>query len=269
MGTWRADANGNFEIRRVVPRTYTLHATNPAAGTVASIARQEVTVGDRDVTGLELVIGPPLSLSGRLVVEGPLGETPGPFPAFSLTPIDEVPSPDLGQVQGYRTGVRPDGTFTFDAIEPNVFRIETAGLPENVYLRSARLGRRNVLETGIDLRGPTTDSLELTFAADVGSVQGVVTDQDLRPIPGSQVVLIPASRSRFEFFRTATTDQAGRFTIANTPPGEYKLLGLEDLAPGAYFDPAWLAQFESQGAVVHVLPNGHATQNVQNVEALR
>jgi hypothetical protein len=76
--------------------------------------------------------------------------------------------------------------------------------------------------------------------------------------------MVPAiqNRSRFELFRTATTNQMGRFTIENAVPGEYKLFAWEDLEPGDYFDPALLGRYDSRGTVLHLQPNGRATHNL-------
>jgi hypothetical protein len=46
-------------------------------------------------------------------------------------------------------------------------------------------------------------------------VTGIVTDSRSQAAPGVTTVLIPEHRNRTDLYRTAQTDQNGRFTITN------------------------------------------------------
>src|SRR6266568_9497291 len=56
----------------------------------------------------------------------------------------------------------------------------------------------------------------------VGTITGVVTDASYQPITGATVQLIQVETNRR---RNAVTDTQGGFTIANLPPGEYRIEG--------------------------------------------
>jgi hypothetical protein len=58
------------------------------------------------------------------------------------------------------------------------------------------------------------------FAADVGSIRGVVHDSQHRPIAQAQVALKAATS---EWVRSATTDQRGEFDFMTVPLGDYVL----------------------------------------------
>ena len=270
LGRTSTDNQGNFVSRRVPPGVYNLQAAKANAGKPNSIARQEIQVGDKDIADLELTVQPqiPMVIRGRVVIDGTSDQFAERRPMIALMHIADV---FLGgsPLTAYSALVEPDGTFVLDGVQPGVFRLQASRLPENFYLRSARMGRDDVFEKEINLLERAADTLEVTIAGDAGLVEGVATDDNRRPTPGAQVVLVPATdnRSRFDLFRTATTDQTGRFTIENVIPGEYKLFAWEDLEPGAYFDPSLLAEFESRGTALRLEPNGRTTNNLTVIPA--
>ena len=256
----RSDLQGNFELRRVVPGTYTLHAINALPASQSAMVRREIQVGDKDIAGLEIALQPPLFLNGRVTIEGTPDKLPERRMSVALTPMDGI--------GGYGASVQPDGTFVINAVEPNVYRIEVSGLPGTFYVRSARLGRNDVLQNGMDLREGVAESLDLSIATGAGTVEGAVIDEQQKPVPGAQVVLVPAiqNRSRFDLFRTTTTDQAGRFTIQGAVPGDYKLFAWEDLEPGDYFNPTILEQYETRGTQIRIEERGRATATLKTIQ---
>ena len=62
------DDKGNFEIRAVVPGSYILvaqiHDNNQP-----SVARVPVEVGTSNIDGLQIVVKPPVEITGRVLVE--------------------------------------------------------------------------------------------------------------------------------------------------------------------------------------------------------
>jgi hypothetical protein len=87
----------------------------------------------------------------------------------------------------------------------------------------------------------------------VGVVEGIVSDQKLQPMAGVQVALVPDRyRDRPEFFKAATTDQTGHFSMRAIIPGDYKLFAWEALESNAFFDPELIKQVEVQGKPIHV-----------------
>ena len=81
------------------------------------------------------------------------------------------------------------------------------------------------------------------------------------------MVLAPATRSRNDLFRTATTDQYGRFGIGNVAPGEYKIFAWEEIPQGAHLDPEYLGRFEDRGRSVRVEKSGSDMIQVRVIPA--
>ncbi len=101
---------------------------------------------------------------------------------------------------------------------------------------------------------PPSGPLEITISATGGRIDGVVLTEEQEGFGGASVVLVPEERRRDQrrFYKSATTDQNGRFTLRGIPPGDYKLFAWEEIERGAYQDPAFLRPYEEQGELVEV-----------------
>jgi len=67
------------------------------------------------------------------------------------------------------------------------------------------------------------------------------------------VVLIPnQNRDRPDLFKTATTNQSGRYNMRDVTPGDYKLFAWEALDGFQFFDSNFLKQYDALGKTVHV-----------------
>jgi hypothetical protein len=159
--------------------------------------------------------------------------------------------------------VKADGSFLFPNVSDGEYRVDAWDLPEDCYLKSARLGGESVLETGLKVSsGQAAGSLEIVLSSPGGRVEGVVTKEG-QPFGGGHVVLVPEAsrRTQMRLFKLASTDQYGRFILRGIAPGEYKLFAWEELESGAYQDPDFLKRYEDQGETLRITENGrHAIQ---------
>ena len=151
--------------------------------------------------------------------------------------------------------VKEDGTFTFPSVGKDHFRVAVLAAPPEVYLKSARMGEDDVLENGLDMtRREVAGVLDLVFSQEGGKAEGVVLNDKNDPVSGATVVLVPDSRKRSQehLFKSASTDQNGRFSLQGIPPGDYKLFAWEDVEDGIWFDPDFLKSREEKGETVKV-----------------
>ena len=65
-------------------------------------------------------------------------------------------------------------------------------------------------------------------------------------------MLIPNARNRTDLYKTAASDQNGKFNLTNVAPGDYKLFAWESIPSGAYSDAAYLRPFEDKGKPITV-----------------
>ena len=161
--------------------------------------------------------------------------------------------------------INPDGTFTINNVLPGQYRM-VPQVPNGYYVKQLRFDRTDALNQPVDViqRGQDTPTLDVVLSTNVSQIEGVVSDSRLQPAAGVTVVLVPdANRDRVELYKTATTDQAGRFTLRSIAPGDYKLFAWEDLEPSGYFDPDFLRRSEMSGKAVHVSESSKLSVNTQ------
>ena len=77
-------------------------------------------------------------------------------------------------------------------------------------------------------------------------------------------MLVPeAHRERSELFRTASTDQNGRFTIPGVPPGDYKVFAWESIESYGYFDPELLRRDDAKGQRIKIQESDKQTADLR------
>jgi len=156
-----------------------------------------------------------------------------------------------------------------EGLLPGEYRVQTEGGPRNSYIKSAHLGRTDVVN-GFTLSGPVSDALEIVLGSASGEIEGIVVDSERNPVRGVEVVLIPnRARGRRDAYRTATTDQNGRFTVRTIIPGEYRLFAWDDLEPFAYFDPDFLRKYEERGTLLTVPESAKLTVETKLISVQR
>jgi hypothetical protein len=155
------------------------------------------------------------------------------------------------------TEIKADGRFTAK-LEPLQWSLAVTGVPRNAFIKSARAGGTDVLESGMNLTaGAPAGGLEIVLSAAGAQVEGAVFDASERPARGATVVLAPEPRLRVHgrLFHEASTDKDGRFAFRGIAPGEYKLFAWDDVAGEAYRDPDFLRDYEGRGQKIVVREN--------------
>ncbi len=86
-----------------------------------------------------------------------------------------------------------------------------------------------------------------------------MTDKDSKPVTAATVVLIPKATSRrasAKFYKNASTDQQGKFSLKSVMPGEYSAYAWEDVETMAWMDPAFVKTVEDKGVDITMDPSG-------------
>jgi protocatechuate 3,4-dioxygenase beta subunit len=236
------DLKGNFEIRGVVPGEYTIQAFKRGADGKNYIAMQPIDVHEANIDNIVLEFSPPGELKGRLSIEGRMLPA-NVDPQITLEPTVS----SIGWGAG--ASVKADGSFTLSNVTPARYQVHTFGIPEDYYIKSVRLGDKDVLESGLDFPAGAGGALLIVVSSNGGQIEGVVLNADEQTVSAARVVLVPdeSRRAQSRFYRDASTDQYGRFTIKGIAPGGYKLFAWEDVEDGAYENPEFLKQFEALG----------------------
>ena len=260
-----ADANGVFEIRGIVPGSYTLVASINGGDRSISM-RQPVDVGSGSIDNLVVAIQPAMELSGQIRVQG---ETAVNLSDVRLNLRTRDPSGVMfGPTPNGR--VKEDGSFTVSNVSPDHFNVGIYGIPEGFYVKSIRSGDDDVLVHGLDLNRGAAGRIDIVLSPNAGIVEGAVQNEKQQPAAGATVVMIPQEKERLDqmsFYKTVTTDQYGRFTIKSIDPGEYKVFAWEDVESGAYMDPDFVKPLENQGSSVTIRENSRESLQLKLIPA--
>ncbi len=250
------DPQGNFKIEEVAPGSYYLIALASAEGKQLA-TRQAIEVGDADVTGVNLVVSQGIAIKGRVTVEGKAD--------VSSAQLGLRPRETQMFFSSSTTSPKKDGSFVLTNISDGSYEVSAWGLPEDAYLKSARLGNDEVLLSGVEINGgQAAGPLEIVVSASGGRLDGAVGKDD-KPLSGATVVLVPndaAMRKDTRWLKQTTTDQYGGFTLRGIRPGEYKVFAWEKVEPGAYQDPSFLKQFEDKAVAVEIKEGSKQTMRL-------
>jgi Carboxypeptidase regulatory-like domain len=251
------DDEGRFEFRDVAPGIYRVEVRRIEPGFRSMFSEREIQVGLRDIADLEITLQPNPGINGRLTSED--GE---PIP-HDRTVLLFNSFDGKGDGVNVGTGVLADGTFSLLNVPPGVLRIELTGFPDNFFIRSARAGGQDVLQSGVNLTENSVDSLEIVVSSHGGALEGSVNEGSSSL--SARVVLMPVPGNRPELVKTGVTDQYGRFSIRGVVPGNYKVFAWEDLEPNIYFDPSFMEQYESQGIPVRIDQDSRVMVSVKSL----
>jgi hypothetical protein len=266
-----AKASADFEFELTQPGSYDLFARipTPNLGTMP-VAFGRVTLDARDDNVKDLVIrvDPSVSLSGVVTVNG---AAPGQNNIKISMQSDDSGAklPAYGiNVRARTVPVDPSGTYTMPGIFVGHWQVYVEGLSPEMYIADVRQGASSVFDTGVTITGEQPSPLQVLIRTDSGTVEGTVTDNARRPVPGASIVLVPpdARRQNRLLYRTATAGADGRFSIRGVAPGNYRIFswpggdaGLFS-APidGGYYNSRFLSRYENASKSINV------TQSVTN-----
>jgi hypothetical protein len=287
---------GAFEFRNVAPGGYELVATLNGAGmgamfvgaplgnaaglTAANVAiggrggardpgapvmgaRAQVDVNQTDVEAVSLSLEMGSTVTGRVVIDGQATNTALNLNAIRLQLQSDPLIPPLAI-----PAVNPeaDGTFSVQGVTPGTYRLSVAGLPQNTYVKSARLGGEDVLNGGFKMDRSPNGTLDIVLGNAPGIVEATVVDDRQMPVPAVTVALVPVSAAqekRYEIYRSATTDSSGKISLQNVVPGEYRIYAWESVENGAWTDPTFMRAFQNSGVAVRVTEGGRASADVR------
>lgn len=244
--------NGTFQIRDVLPGSYWvqgLAAGNAGQGTRGGLsASLAVDVSESDAEGVTLAFTPGITISGHLSTED--GASISSLPDYRRMRVSMTPMTSRGPlIPNLAAQISADGSFHIQDLQPDDYKVSVSSAPSGVYLKEVRLGQFDIMN-GVSINGPVSESLEVLLSAKAGQIAGTIVDSRRNPVRNIEAVLIPRDRDRHDLYRTATSDQDGRFSIPTVVPGDYKLFAWEDIEPFAYMDLDFLQKYEGLGVDV-------------------
>jgi hypothetical protein len=131
---------------------------------------------------------------------------------------------------------------------------------QGAYVKSIRLGERDLLNDTLRIESPLQDRLEVVIGTNPGSIEGRVMTNRQQPAGTVWVALLPESKLKFKIdHKFTSTDLEGRFQFENLPPGDYEAYAWEDIEKFAWQEPRRMRPFESRGTPIHIDEGRKAT----------
>jgi hypothetical protein len=215
-----------------------------------------------------LTIEPLIFLKGGASIEGEPGadfsKLPGtPPPSFTMQ--ISLTAADHPSISDIRSRIQNDGSFTFAGVAPGTYTVRASGLPSGTWLKSVQLGAAAASAGHIEISSATAASpLWLTLSRSLGRIEGeVITAQGL---PSGAAVTFLSDGTRTG---VSGVGENGHFTLAELPPGLYRLYAWEDLEMAQRYDPDLLEAYQSQSVLVTVPERGDVHVSLRLIPAPR
>ena len=244
---------GEFEIRGARPGSYIIRADYFEPPDLRFSARGAIEITNSNVEGVKLTLSPGGEVQGSLRIEGE-----GSLNLQDLTVVLQ-PRPGSFAMGGYASArIKEGGAFTIPRVTPDAYTVRISGLPNEYYLKSARLGDTDILENGLDLESSAGAGIELIVSGAAANMEGSVADGKGDPVKGATVLLRPDTKKQdllALLLKTVTTDQNGRFKISSIAPGSYHLISFDGVDSMEVQDPELMQQHESAAVKLEIKPS--------------
>jgi hypothetical protein len=261
-------------------RTFAVEAEAAPAETLW--AATEITVAGGVVPTVALALQKGMTVSGSVTFDAPAG-APIDLTRLRLTLAPASASPAIGEGLAVRdVAVGADGRFVgrggaapppprfvIRGAVPGAYRVvPSIGVPPGFLIESAVFAGRDALDVPLEVKpGEDVAGGVVTFSARAAELSGALTDSAGKPAPDYTLVLfsaesrywLPQSR-RIQAARPASD---GRFSFRSLPPGDYRLIAVEDVEPGQWFDPGFLKELVAGSMPVTLGKGEKRTQDVR------
>jgi hypothetical protein len=232
-----SDTQGSFTFPAVTAGEYVLQARTAVGrwgdpGTLALWADVALSVGDSDITGLQVHLQRGLRITGRFEFEGsgrrPTAERLQQVPVIIQATAGRSPLPPSAVV------VDADGRFTGSGLAPGRYFVRINSSPPGWRFKSAMHDGRDVADVPLDLRGDS--QVVIAFSDRWSHLRGRVSTFRGEPDPEAIVLLFPTDTLQWPYasansrrFKSARATASGEYALSPVPEGEYFVVAIPDV----------------------------------------
>jgi uncharacterized surface anchored protein len=248
---------GSFRVGGLLPGSYRLVAEKAVPGGHA-VAARAVTLGNQDLTGVPLMIGPDRTVAGRIVLGSPPEALDRGKVRLGIFLLAGLRSDEPVQTE-------PDLTFRVRNLAPVTYRLRLAGLPEGGYFKLLRLGGQDLPAPEIEVPAEgSLGDLEVVIAFDGATLSGSVQPPESagrgHRVTSATIALFPQeNQSPYLVERRLATDSNGNFSLTAIAPGAYTVFALPAGSSLDWDDPDVRRQFARFGGSVDLGPGKKET----------
>jgi len=253
-GSGSTSADGAFSIPNVPPGEHFLQVRLPPRADRPGgpeNANAPIAVAGGTVSGIQIVTGPPATVSGAVQWDGTAPRTTGVAASplrIRTSPTDGRPAltGSVGVQDAAADGrVGSDNTFRLAGGLGRI-RLEVDGVPPGWAVKAITAGDADLMTAGADvasLDGNT--SVRVVLTDKLTDLSGSIRSQIGQPVAECVVVVLPVEPVNPDiaarYVRALRPDQQGTFRVRGLPPGQYVAAAVPSLEEGAHWDPAFQA----------------------------
>jgi hypothetical protein len=223
--------NGDFVVKDLPPGKHKIALLETGANGRLMVGSTEVTLTDRDATGVTITPYKPAEIRVRVVIEGE-EDTPVTTAAMKVQPVDEIGG---FFIIGPQNGVYISSYRTPGKYHAEVYNVDCC------FLKSFRSGDQTLDPESFDVPDGAVLDILMTFSRDVASLTGDVE----APQDQSVHVLLIATETSKSI--ELTLDQTLHFSNSKLRPGKYWAFAAEDPDADLWDNPDFVKAVQSQG----------------------
>ena len=237
------DPKGEFDFQGVLPGSYRLQVEAAGLDEASRMSvHRALEVGATDIEGIEMTLGQPQSVSGRIVAPEGRNLPPGLMVLLQTREAGDTQAGGMAQVGDA-------GAFTIPKVAPGEYDVvvaSTKGGEDDAYVQSIRMGETDALAEGVRVGEGSVPPLAIVMKANGGAAECTVKDDKDTPVPNVSVLLVPdAPRQRqMALFGECQTKADGACEIVGITPGEYHVYAFPDGMQVDRRDPVAMKAFE-------------------------
>ncbi len=198
---------------------------------------QEIIIEDKDLIEMIIEVGYGATISGTAFVENSQ-EMPNRITIIAGSEKDE--NSVMTGIGNYmetnpQKSSKPNHDFKLENVPEgkNYFNVFTED--SDYYIKSATLNGVDLLGNSFEVKeGDVLRNVQIVFSKDVGTLKGVVLNDEKEAVKAVELSIIPtdaARRKNSSYTRNATTNQNGEFEI-KAAPGEYAIVFIDQSFAG-------------------------------------
>jgi hypothetical protein len=239
-----------------------------------------VTIVNADLDGVTLAPLRTVTVTGKAALEdgtveqllgslppnaqgrGGRGAATNAGPALTLTPLDIG-----GAATPVRATIGPDGTFTFDGVQPGLYTLASPSFMAT-YLKSLVWDGMDV--TSSQLKIESGGEMTLTYRRGAVRVSGTATGADGKPVPGATALIWPVEFRPARASggaRASAIDATGAFAMPAIQPGLYYVAAFPGINGVTALEQRFHRQFNERATMFEVKENVPVTLDIQAVTA--
>ncbi|MCS6954607.1 MAG: hypothetical protein NZM33_17350, partial [Bryobacteraceae bacterium] len=235
------DDEGGFLFSNVAPGEYRLFYLVGNEGGISAGA-VDLTVADGKLPSLRVDVPEPVSLRGRLLIEG-TESTSSNEVIISLMPEGNIMHPACTSKPS------SDGGFLLLGCSPGLYHVRVTSLPEGHYVEQVLSGRSPVRDPLLRLDREAPE-LKVLLRRGAARIRGRLASRN-----PAWYLITAETESWPRAFGIAGRD--GVFTVDHLPPGRYSVVGMSAPVLSALHDSESLRALQARGADVFAAEGEH------------